>query len=55
MTLNWEFRDVIAVVTLVCGAYLRSAGVDHFVGTMMMMVVAFYFGHGIYERHRKLE
>lgn len=48
--------DVIALVVMVGGFLLKFAGIDGTVGTMLMLVVAFYFGKKeIYDKVKTLK
>jgi len=53
MSLKWMPRDVIAIVTLIAGFLLLSAGIDGIVGSMLMGVVIFYFGAESFEKRKR--
>lgn len=37
-------RDIIAIIVIIGGLILVGSGIDHIVGGILVMVVAFYFG-----------
>lgn len=47
---NVTIKDVIALITVIGGLFLVSQGINGTIGTVLVMVVSFYFGH--FRNHR---
>lgn len=50
---NFLPRDLIAMLTLVCGFVLLALGYDGFIGSMLVSVVMFYFGAETLEKRKR--
>jgi len=43
-------RDVIAIITVICGTLLLALGIDGVVGTWISAIVLLYFGAGAVQK-----
>lgn len=48
-----EGRDIIAGIVVIGGLILLAAGINTVVGSLLLMVVAFYFGEGAVQGRKK--
>jgi len=47
-----EGKDLVGIITIICGTILLALGIDTLVGSLVSMVVASYFGVRIVQQVR---